>query len=531
MFLLQKGLAMKNVFYFSTIVAMLIIASCDWFDSPTDSSKPSASEVRNAYEVLLEVNAVKQSKIYNVVKAFSNDYNSKFLEKDLTYKQIDEVYENLFYVTKFKGDVDKAIKSIEKSEESSYFKDNLPNKYNSEQLQGIGSAMKGFYDWCSGTGKKSRTRILTVASNLTESDRTALYNSLRDNWKDKAKSESDFWDKLEKGEFDNSAPQIFNDFVHNSDSDFGLVSQEKGLTIGKIVVKEGAEGITAGASVVVEAVKVVTPLGTGMDLVEKGKEYVERGEKIFTDPKGALKDEIKEAIAKKIGGLVDVDGIIDAAGISDAAGKALKAILDAGLGSDEPDKWVKSFIDWGIGKIVDTDNKGKAADIVVAENMGNSNVPQIVISVGGEAKVGENTEIPIGLPEGTWKVKVIDLEGIWDEVVTEITKQVETLILTSTEKDGQHNKGAYSLSVWISPGNPDPYQSVTVYAKIYPPVSGKEIYFSITGTDGYSNEVTSLTDATGLVSFHVPGGAGGVVDAFSIKIVETGLTRSLSYVF
>ncbi len=521
---------MKKILLFTLLISLLFISSCDWFDSPTDSSKPNATELRNAYEVVLEVNAVKQSKIYDVVKAFSNDYNSKFLEKDLTYKQIDAVYENLFYTVKYKGDIDKALNTIEKSDESMFFKDKLPNKYNSEQLQGIGSAMKGFFDWCAGTGKNSRTRILTVSSNLSAEDRTKLYDGLRPNWKEKVNSQQDFWNKLEKGELDNSAPQMFNDFAHTDNTDFPLVALDKGLSIQKIVVKEGAEGITAGASVIVETVKIITPLGKGMDLVDKAKDYAERGEKIFTDPKGALKDEIKTAISKKIGGFIDIDGLTNAAGISEAVSTALKAILDAGLGSDEPDKWIQSAINWGLGKIVDTDQKGKSADIVVAENMGSNTVPHIVISVG-ETKVGDNSEIKIGLPEGTWKIKVIDIEGIWDEVITEIQSKIETLILTSTDKDGQHQKGAYSLSVWISPANPDALQSVTVYAKIYPATAGKEIYFSISGTDAYHNEIKSKTDAAGQTTFHVPGGAEGVVDNLIIRIEETGLTRTLSYVF
>ena len=519
---------MKKFFITSLFAVLIIMSSCDWFTGPADS-KPSSSELRNSYEVILEVNAIKQSNMYDVMKAFSNDYNSSFLSKDLTYKQIDAIYASLFETMKYKSDFDKALNTIEKSEANSFFKKTISGK-DEAQLQGIGSAMKGFFDWCAGTGKKSRTRILTVASNMSDQDRTTLYNGLRDEWKGKTKNEADFWKQLESGNFDNSAPQMFNDFVHNSNSDFGLVSTEKGLTIQKIVVKEGAEGITAGANVLVEATKIITPLGQGMDLVDKAKEYADRGEKIFTDPKGALKDEIKSAIAKKIGGLIDVDGIIDAAGISEAAGKAIKAFLDAGLGSDEPDKWVKSFIDWGIGKIVDTDSKGKPADIVVAESMGTQQVPQVVIGVG-EKKVGDNTEIQVGLPEGIWKIKVIDFDGIIDEVVTEIKKQVETLVLTSTDKDGEHQKGAYSLSVWISPANPAAFQSVTVYARIFPAVAGKEIYFSVSGTDNYSKEETETTDSEGQVSFYVPGGAENVSDFITVKIVETGLTRTLSYVF
>ncbi len=528
MYFCFKGKYMKKLILLSVFSILLFVSSCDWLTGPTDS-KPSSSELRNSYEVILEVNAIKQSKMYDVLKAFSNDYKNGFLAKDLTYNQIDAVYENLFYTMQYKSEYDKAVKSIEKMDENSFFKGTFNGK-DAEQLQGIGSAIKGFYDWCAGTGKNSRNRILTVASNLSDDDRKKLYDGLRPEWKEKTKNEQDFWSKLEKGEMDNSAPQMFNDFVHTDNTDFPLVSQEKGLSIQKIVVKEGAEGIAAGAEVLVEATKIVTPLGKGMDLVDKVKDYADRGEKIFTNPKEALKDEIKKKIADKIGGLIDVDGAIDASEIGEAAGEGLKAILDAGLGSDDPSDWVKSVIDWGLGKVVDSDTKGKPADIVVAEKVTAKTNTKVVIAVG-DKKVGENTEIEIGLPEGIWKIKVLDIDGIIDEVITDIKKKIETLILTSTDKDGQHQKGAYSLSVWISPANPDAYQSVTVYAKIYPEAAGKEIYFSVVGTDDYTKESTASTDASGQVSFYVPGGAGGVSDFITVKIVETGLMRTLSYVF
>lgn len=518
---------MKKLLQFTIISTLLILTSCEWINGPDDNN-PAKTELRSAYEVILEVNAIKQARLYDVLKAFSNDYNSEFLQNDLTYEEIDAVFENLTYVLQYEDEIDNAVNTINKAESSTLL-GKQKSKYHDEFL-GVGSALKDFFTWASGSGERSRKRILKVASNMPEGERSKLYNNLRKNWKDKSDNEQDFWNKLEKGDYDTQAPQMFNDFYHDAETDFPFIAQDKDLKIQKIVVKEGAEGISKGAKVIVEVTKAATPLGKGIELVEKVDEYKEKGEKLFKNPGEFVKDEIKGKIADKIGSYIDVDGMIDGADIGEEAGEALKTILDAGLGSDNPSDWVKSTIDWGLAKIVDSDENGKQIDMVVAENEDKDKQTQFVLGVG-DKKVGVNTEIDIGLPEGIWNIKAIDPDGIIDEVISEIVSGLETLVLVSTDEDGEHQKGKYSLSVWISPANPDSYQSVTVYSKIYPEKSGVSITFSVTGTDGYSNTETGTTDSEGKCSFYVPGGAEGVVDDIIIKIDDTGLTRTLTYTF
>ncbi len=518
---------MKKFLYLLLVSVVFISTSCDWILGPEDEDI-SKTELRNAYDVLIEANAVKQSGMLDVVKAFTNDYNNAFLEKELTYEQIDAAFEGLYKPLEYEEEVLAAIDIIEKESGKIFFQQKL-NKSNS--YLGIGSAMKDFFTWASGSGKRSRNRILTVASNMPENERKKLYDNLRPEWKKDIDSEKEFWEKMENGDLDSKAPQMYNDFYHDGDSDFPYIAQDKDLTIQKIVVKEGAEGVSKGAAVVIETTKLVSPgLGEGMDMAEKGLEYVEKAEKAYKNPKEFIKDEVKGKIAEKLGEFVDIDGAVDASGLGDEAGTALKTLLDASLGSDDPSDWIKETIDWGIAKVVDSDKDGKKADIAIAENQDKDAQTQIIIGVGAEEAEG-NSEITMGLPSGIWNIKVADIEGYIDEVVTEIKDKIETLVLTSTNSDGEHQKGKYSLSVWISPANPGPYQDVTAFAKIYPEKADVEVYFSVSGTDGYSNEETSYTGSDGSVNFIIPGGAEGVQDHITITIVETGLTRSLSYTF
>ena len=94
-----------------------------------------------------------------------------------------------------------------------------------------------------------------------------------------------------------------------------------------------------------------------------------------------------------------------------------------------------------------------------------------------------------------------------------------------------YNPETYSLSVVASPYNPDPSQNVLVTARITPATEGVEIYFHISGTDGYTNSATHTTDSSGKATFSIPGGAGGIVDTVTVRIEETGTEKVFSYVF
>ena len=136
-----------------------------------------------------------------------------------------------------------------------------------------------------------------------------------------------------------------------------------------------------------------------------------------------------------------------------------------------------------------------------------------------------------GLPEGDWQVTAVNPKGNTDSVETQITKGSSTLVVTNTDPEAGHVGDQFSLSVWISPSNPGAYVGVTVYAKISPAKADEAIYFSISGTDGYSKSGTYRTGSDGIATFYVPGGAKGVVDTITVRVESTGLTRTFVYSF
>ncbi len=519
----QKVKANFTYLVFLTIVLMFI--SCD--DGGDTNGPEIKTEARTEIEVITEFAAVKQSVTYDILKVFSKNYTTKFFDRDdLTYEEIDLIFGKIASLEEYKEPVEECADRL-------LTKTSFNKVGNIQKATGLGDAVKGFFNWVSGSGKRSRTRILTIASNMNESERNHLYNSLRPDWKSKSSNEADFWKKLDEGEYDNQAPQMFNDFSHDSDSDFSALAQDKGLTIHKIVHKEGAEGVEKGSKLMIEVVKTATPLGKGMDMVEKADEYKQKVENLYNDPAKTIKEEVKSKLAEKLGGFIDIDGAVDANIISENFGEAIKFISDYTMGSDDPADWIKKGIDLGLGKILDSDNSGSKADIVVAEKKTDDGKgPSVIISVDPQDDdFNAEDVIDIMVSAGEWIFSSFDKEGNNDKVQITIQEGVGTVIVISTDPQGNHNTGAYALSVWASPADPAPGQGVTIHARVNPQDAGVQIRFSITGTDGYSDEETNTTDASGLTTFYIPGGSEDVHDAVTITIVETGLTRSINYTF
>jgi hypothetical protein len=255
---------------------------------------------------------------------------------------------------------------------------------------------------------------MLIVSNLSPAQKSQLFNDLlRDSWKKEFKNEAEFWTKLEKGELDDRSPQIYNDFYYNSsytiDNIFVTLANDKGLTPGKIVAKEGAEGIEKGAAVYVEAVKTATPLGKGIDVLENGRKWWEKAETAVDKPLEFVGDEVQKRLAKKLGSFVDVDGAIDAAGLSATTGFVAKGLMELSLGSDNPSDIIEKGLEWGIAKI-SSPKKTIAPEVVFAEKISlSTGFPDIVLGIGNY--VNNLGETLVALPKGNWNLTAIDAKG------------------------------------------------------------------------------------------------------------------------
>ncbi len=417
------GIPMKKVRLFYLFGMMLIVSLAIFSCSDDDGGGPtgddggsnggngggnsivSLDDTRDAYDTVMEFAVAKQIMLLDYARIMTDGYNAGFAENDLDEEDVDELFESIYSLMEYEQDVDAAITLIES--------DAAAKAAGMMAVEGLGSAMKDFFTWASGSGTRNRNRILQVASNMSESQRTFLYDNLRPNWKSQFSSENDFWKKLEDGELDMKAPQMYNDFYHldQDKSDFGITAGERGLTIQKIAHREGAEGVTKGAKLMVEVVKTVAPsTAKGMEYVEKADEYKEKAQKAYLDPTNFIKDEIKSKVAGKIGDLIDVDGAVDGGAISEGLGTALKASADLVFGTDDSSALAGQGIDWGIAKIKQVTGSATGSDIAVAQAATPGTVPEVVL-----AKGSKDEDLKVVVPKGKWNVKVVTEEGRTEE--------------------------------------------------------------------------------------------------------------------
>lgn len=480
---------------------------------------------------LTEFAALKQLFALQVMETFTDGYTAGFMQEELTYEQIDALLATQADLAAYESRVNAALMRLE----ATLVTNQTVASYSSYDQGDVGTASLGgalsrFWNWMSGSAKRSRERTLRVASNYTPAQRERLYNALRPRFQAYGSDSEDFWLKLQDGDLDNAAPQIFNDLYH-SDPDFGDDSLDRDLSIQKIVRREGAEGVEAGAELMVEVVKTVTPLGEGMELAEKGIEYINNIGDCLEDPVEFIQDEIKNKVVGELEGFVDIDGLVDAEPLGQGLGQAVKTLTDIQVGSENPADWFKEAAEWGVAQVLDLTEQEVTSDVAIAVSIDPEQALQVVISLLDAINATGDKEIHVGLPAGDWSIAAVTEEGNHDTVEVEIKEQENSVVVVNTDPEADQPGTEFSLSVWIAPASPGPGQSVTVYARIAPAVAGEEIFFSIVGTDGYTKSETNLTNAEGLATFYIPGGGEGVVDTVTVRLVRTGQTRVITYSF
>lgn len=87
----------------------------------------------------------------------------------------------------------------------------------------------------------------------------------------------------------------------------------------------------------------------------------------------------------------------------------------------------------------------------------------------------------------------------------------------------------YIIKISILPADPAPGESVTVTLEIVNSLEGTEVTYSLVGSDNYTQNDKLTTNAAGIVSFFVPGGAEGVVDNFTVAAGDISETYTYSF--
>ncbi len=87
------------------------------------------------------------------------------------------------------------------------------------------------------------------------------------------------------------------------------------------------------------------------------------------------------------------------------------------------------------------------------------------------------------------------------------------------------------LLVKAYPVDPKPGETVTITISLAPAEFETEIKYSVSGTDGYTDSGTTLTDGDGKINFTIPGSYEGVVDTIKVTVPSKNLEGSTEYTF
>lgn len=435
------------------VVTFFSVGSCNKDDF--DYKNPES--IREDVLIFVDMVARKQALELDLIKFSSDNFTRRPFEGTISPTEARDFFEQIAAINESTDDYEKAIRQLEKS-----------GVLNEITTRGLLSSVRKFLEWASGSSKRNRDRLLKVASNLSDSERTNLYNKLRSDWKNKATSEKDFWKKVEKGDYDNQAGQMYSDFTIDSE-EFALTAIDKNLTIQSIVVAEGTSGVNAGADLMMDVVSSTLPTGAAAgfttvkivnnvgELVSKDGTWLDKakmGVSIAGDIAGLSSDD------PSIGFVVEAVENLDIPNIEKAAGK----IVDMSNTYKTSDRGtVKGSSTYGMVKVGDNDT-GSKADIVIAqsEKPTNGTAPSIMVVVGGALDKGKEFINTI-LTAGNWLVSAIDQQGQLETQKVTVTPGQETIIYVIT--DGESSNDGNGNGSDKDNGKSNDWEK---YAKTYP---------------------------------------------------------------
>ncbi|MDD3956522.1 MAG: hypothetical protein PHG77_09105 [Proteiniphilum sp.] len=427
---------MKKSLIFTLIVCTAFIVTLFFGCTPDEPGVGNADigyeGFKSDAELFYELVYRKESLILNALNYTSDGFTKAPFEGTVSEDEFGRFFAELEELNK---EADEYIAAIQQLESSGVLQ-------RPTQTRGIFSSAKEFFSWVSGAGERNRERITTIASNMTAADRSRLYNGMRNEWKSKSKNEADFWKKLEDGDYDSSAGQIYNDFYHDGETEFSDLAQEKGLTPQKIVVNEGAKGVESGANVVLDATSAVVPgFGTGTT-VTKVADNVEKMTK-----SESWKEAAEHGFHAASDILEEVTGDIGYTGFngSDVV-NAIRNKVDETVFKKDDKEETK-------GKVSITDkNKEKTKSIVIVEKKGGATSSDGSPSIYTTTKTGISDGIDMLVKAGKWLVTVINEKGYRGTVEVEVEAGKVTVTEVNTqepESDEEGPKGNYEFKYTI----------------------------------------------------------------------------------
>lgn len=417
----MKTLLLRSVLLAAAFV--MLLAGCKSGDEFAGNPDTGYEGFKSDAELFYEFVYKKESIALNALNYTSDGFSKAPFSGNITKENFEKFF---LEIEDFNKNSDKYLLAAQRLEQSGVLQKPTHTK-------GLFSSVMDYIGWGGGVGKRFRNRILTVSSNLKPHERTILYKNLSKEWKDKTSSEADFWSKVEKGYFDNSTTRIYNEFYnYGEETEFADLAIDKGLTIHKIVVEEGARGIEVGANLAIDAASEIIPgFGTGVTIVTVS-DNVEKMAKSKSWKEAA--EHGYDAVANTLGEFGELPSKI---------GDVMSAVKEL----HEKSKFKKGGNSETKGKVTVKDHSTKEpATIIIAQKKGGESTKDGSPSIYVIAKKSLTKNTDMLIKAGTWLVTALSKTGLRETVEVQVDAGKETVAEVNTEepKEEKGGKSKYS---------------------------------------------------------------------------------------
>jgi hypothetical protein len=381
------------------------INSCSSFFDLTD---PRLEKERDAYYAVIEAHTMKQIWMYDFFALYSKNYSKELFSYEPTYEELNKLLSQFKQVIEYGDEVEKAATLIRLAQDS------IENTLQTDKLKSIEGAVDAFMEFFTEgavEGEKMRKRIITIASHLDENDRANLFENLDPNLKGDAASASEFWENLQNGELDTSAPQIHNYFYHYNleSSNYASLTQDLSLTPNQAAFKDGVLLLEKGSNCMIETFKTATPLGETMDMFDKAKEFEENMEKITTMKKTTVEEVVSSSVSQKLESTEEDDDELDFNNLGKALGKSTEMLNQISKFMNNTEQ-VNSTTSTIGGLKIENSTGNVVPELIMAErDTEDGTYPKIMLAWG--AYVNQLKQSILALPKGSWDVVVVDKNG------------------------------------------------------------------------------------------------------------------------
>lgn len=415
---------MVSLFMLAIVLALLNSCLFLWED-PGD---PVLKKQRDSYMTLIEFHAYKQVLMYEYIGLFSDNFtNTKLFEYEPTSEELAGFFQKIEQLLEYEEEIINATESLDSMQFSIK---------NSNDLM-LKSAMAK-WDWLlkyvpfKGKNIELRNKISKNVKNLTAEQRDELFNLLADTpaWQGGALNANEFFNKIEKGELDNSILSIHKTF-QDFDSEYFMWADQNKLKSSNLAYEYGKEGLETGEKVLVNTVKNLNPaIGTSITILDYGNKFLNYMNNSITGKTvEEYKNQIKEQVEKKF----PETGLSQNASPEEMATSIVKSteiLSKIAQVNNNPNSIISSDFGWGGVKLSNIDNS-LLPEIVFAERLYDDIAPNVVLCT--EMFIDELNQWVIGLPEGEWDIVAINKKGEADSILdwSVITKNFGVVEISS----------------------------------------------------------------------------------------------------